>query len=88
MAAKTRGERPDRFEKTIQILADGQVSLQKLIADFAIETQRGFDRVQRRFETTDRRIQRRNKRLDERIDKLVIAIGESIRQPIPATQQR
>ena len=44
MAAKTHGERIDRLEKVIQILAEDQVSLQKLIADLATEIRLGFDR--------------------------------------------
>ena len=76
VAAKTHGERLDRLEKVIQILAEDQVSLQKLIAELATETRRGFDRVQKQFEQTDRRM----RETDARIDKLVSAIGEFIRQ--------
>jgi methyl-accepting chemotaxis protein len=83
MAAKTHGERLDRLEKVIQILAEDQVSSRKLIADLAAETRRGFDRVQKQFEQTDRRMRQTDERMrqtDERIDKLVVAIGEFIRQ--------
>jgi hypothetical protein len=67
MVAKTHGERIDRLEKVIQILAEDQVSLQKLIAGLATETRRGFDRVRKQFEESDKRA----RRTDERIDKLV-----------------
>ena len=83
MAAGTHGERPDRFEQVIHILAEGQVSLQKIVAELATETRRGFDHVQAQFEETDRRTREtdeRMKRTDERIDKLVLAIGEFIRK--------
>lgn len=76
MAAKTHGERIDRLEKVIQILAEDQVSLQKLIADLATETRLGFDRAQKRFEESDKRA----RRTDDRIDKLVVAMGEFIRR--------
>jgi len=83
MAEKTHGERIDRLEQVIHILAEDQVSLQKLIAELATETRRGFDRVQKQFEETDRRMRETDsqmKRTDERIDKLVSAIGEFIRK--------
>jgi predicted nucleic acid-binding Zn-ribbon protein len=79
MAAKT--ERLDRLEKVIQILAEDQISLQKLIAELATETRRGFDRVQEQFKETDRRM----RETDGRIDKLVSAIGEFIRQRNPGS---
>jgi hypothetical protein len=94
VAAKTHGERIDRLEKVIQILAEDQVSLQKLIADLATETRLGFDRAQKRFEESDKRARRTDKRIDkfigesdkrarrtdDRIDKLVVAMGEFIRR--------
>jgi hypothetical protein len=49
MAARTDGERIDRLEQVVQIIAEGQVSLQKLIAELATETRRGFDRVAQQF---------------------------------------
>jgi len=81
MAAKTHGERLDRLEQIVQILAEDQLSLQKLIADLATETRRGFDQVNEQFKETDRRMRETDERLrqtDERIDKLVIAIGQLI----------
>ena len=80
MAARTIGPRVDRLEQVVQIIAEGQVSLQKLIADLARETDKRFDRVAKQFEETNRRMHEMDKKTDERIDKLVIAIGEFIRR--------
>ncbi len=83
MAGKPIGQRVDRLEQVVQIIADDQVSLQKLIAELARETRKGFDRVAKQFEVSDRRMREMEKKTsqtDERIDKLVIAIGEFIRQ--------
>ena len=83
MAAGTHGQRLDRLERVVQVLAEDQLSLQKLIAELARETRRGFDRVARQFAETDRRMRETDERMrqtDERIDKLVLAIGELIRQ--------
>lgn len=66
----------DRLERVVQIIAEDQVSLQKLIAGLATETRRGFDRVAKQFAETDKRF----RQTDERIDKLVVAIGEFIRR--------
>ncbi|HXB74452.1 MAG TPA: hypothetical protein VNY05_39825 [Candidatus Acidoferrales bacterium] len=38
MANKTPEERLDRIERVVQVIAEDQVSLQKLIAEFATET--------------------------------------------------
>jgi methyl-accepting chemotaxis protein len=81
MAEKTRGERIDRLEQIVQILAEDQISLQKLVADLATETRRGFDQVNEQFKETDRRMRETDERMrqtDERIDKLVVALGEFI----------
>ena len=56
MATKSIPERMDRLEKVVQILAEDQVSLQKLIANLATETDRGFALVAVRSAETDRRI--------------------------------
>jgi methyl-accepting chemotaxis protein len=84
VASKTHGGRIDRLEQVVQILAEGQVSVEKLIAELATETRRGFDEVNEQFKKTDRHMQEtdrrmretdeRMKRTDERIDKLVVAI--------------
>jgi methyl-accepting chemotaxis protein len=81
MAEKTHGERIDRLEQVIQIIAEDQLSLQKLIADLATETRRGFDQVKEQFKETDRHMRETDERMrqtDARIDKLVVAIGEFI----------
>ena len=94
MAEKIHGEGIDRLEQVIHILAEDQVSLQKLIAELAKETRIGFDRVQKQFEEADKRMTRTDERIDrlfleadkrmtktdEHIDKLVSAIGEFIRK--------
>ncbi len=80
MKGKTLGQRVDRLEQVVQIIAEDQVSLQKLIAQLATETRRGFDRVAKQFVETDKRIDERFRQTDERIDKLVVAIGEFIRR--------
>ena len=54
----------------VQIIAEDQVSLQKLIADLATETRKGFDRVAKQFEETDRRMRETDERMrqtDERM---------------------
>ena len=106
MPAKTHGERLDRLEQVVGILAEDQVSLQRLVAELATETRRGFDQVAARFEAatkrmdedqarteerfreTDERMRemarqnsQRSRELDDRVDKLVLAIGELIRNP-------
>jgi uncharacterized protein YllA (UPF0747 family) len=88
MAERTHGERIDRLEQIVQILAEDQISLQKLIADLATETRRGFEQVseqfkeiKEQFKETDRRMRETDERMrqtDERIDKLVVALGEFI----------
>ena len=83
MAKKTVGQRVDRLEQVVQLIAEDQISLQKLIADLARETRKGFDRVAKQFEETDKRMRETDQRMrgtDERIEKLVIAMGEFIRQ--------
>jgi ABC-type transporter Mla subunit MlaD len=99
MPAKTHGERLDRLEQVVGILAEDQVSLQRLIAELATETRRGFDQVAARFDAATKRMDedqarteerfremahqnaQRSRELDDRVDKLVLAIGELIRNP-------
>jgi hypothetical protein len=76
VAKRTVEQRVDRLEQVVQIIAEDQMSLQKLIAELATETRKGFDRVAKQFEETDKR----GRQIDERIDKLVSAMGEFIRQ--------
>jgi methyl-accepting chemotaxis protein len=83
MPARTDGARIDRLEQIVQILAEDQVSLQKLLAELATETRRGLDQVSEQMRETDRRMRETDQRFrqtDERIDKLVSAIGECVRR--------
>jgi hypothetical protein len=59
-------QRLDRLEAVVQVIAEDQVSLQKLIGQLATETRNGFDQVARQFAETDRRIQELNERTDRR----------------------
>jgi predicted nucleic acid-binding Zn-ribbon protein len=92
MASKTDGERIDRLEQVMQILAEDQVSLRELVAELATETRRGFDQVREQFAETDRHMRETDAHLretealmresgrqtDERISNLVSAIGNPI----------
>ncbi len=92
MTSRTHGERINILEQVVQILAEGQLSAEKAIAELATATRRGFDLVKQQFEAsvkeaderarqTDERMRQADERArqtDERIDKLVIAIGEFI----------
>lgn len=83
MASRTHGERIDRLEKVVQILAEDQVSLQKLIGDLATETRRGFDRVQQHFEAMTNEADRRSREIDERMrqtDERMQQTDERLRQ--------
>jgi len=79
MPSKTHGERIDRLEQVVEILAEDQLSLHKLIAELATETRRGFDRVAEQFTETDRgmrELQERMRETDERLRQT----GEHLRQ--------
>ena len=70
MAANTHGERIDRLEQVVQVIAEDELALQKLIAELATETRRGFDRVAEQFAETDRRMRETDQRMrqtDERM---------------------
>jgi hypothetical protein len=76
-------ERFDRLEKVVQILAEDQATLQKVFTEFVTETRRGFDQVAEQMRETDRKMRETDRKMretDERLDKLVLAIGELIRQ--------
>jgi septal ring factor EnvC (AmiA/AmiB activator) len=80
VARKAVGQRVDRLEQVVQLIAEDQLSLQKLIADLATETRKGFDRVAKQFAETDKRMRETDQRMrgtDERIDKLVVAKRET-----------
>jgi phage tail tape-measure protein len=94
MAAQTDGERLDRLEQVVRFIAEDRISLQKIVADLATETRRGFEQVAAQFAETDRRMRETDERMrrtdeqmrrtDQRIDQLVLAIGELIRRQNPA----
>ena len=65
MDTKSVPERMDRLERVVQILAEDQVSLQKLIANLATETDKGFALVAARSAETDRRIAETDRRIAE-----------------------
>src|SRR5712691_9918421 len=70
MAVRTNGHRLDRLERVVQILAEDQLSLQKLIAKLATETRRGFDRVAKQFEETDKRMRQTDDRMRQTDDRM------------------
>jgi hypothetical protein len=45
MAAKTHGDRLDRLEQIVQVIAEDQLALKKLIVKLGSETRRDFDRL-------------------------------------------
>ena len=75
MAAKSQSERLDRLEQVIQIIAEDHVDMreqtqevQKLIADLATQTARGFELLVAQTAETDRRIlenEKRTRKMDE-----------------------
>ena len=77
MAARTDGDRLDRLEQVVQILAEDQISLQKIVADLATETRRGFDRVAAQFAETDRRIKELSEATDRRFQETGRRMQES-----------
>jgi chromosome segregation ATPase len=54
----TSDERIDRLEQVVQVIAEDQLGLQKLVAQLATETRKGFDRVAEQFMAADRRMTR------------------------------
>jgi len=79
MAGKTLGPRVDRLERVVQVIAEDQISLQKLIADLATETRKGFDRVAKQFTETDKRFAETDKRFAE-TDRRMRDTDERLRQ--------
>jgi methyl-accepting chemotaxis protein len=70
MPAKTHGERLDRLEEVVGILAESHISLEKVVAELATETRRGFDQVAAQFEVIGKRMVETDERMretDERI---------------------
>ena len=90
MPALSDSERFGRLEQVVLVLAEGQVSLETIVADLATSMRLGFDQVaaQQRLTTehmrqTDERMRQTDERFrqtDERIDKLVVAIGQLIQR--------
>jgi methyl-accepting chemotaxis protein len=70
MAGRSSEERIDRLEQVVQVIAEDQLSLQKLIAELATETRRGFDRVAQQFEETDRRMRQTDERMRQTDDRM------------------
>jgi ElaB/YqjD/DUF883 family membrane-anchored ribosome-binding protein len=66
VASETPDERIDRFEQLLQLLAEGRLSAEKLIADLGTETRRGFDLVKRQFEASVQEADERMRQTDER----------------------
>jgi uncharacterized protein YukE len=83
VASKTPDERIDRLEQIVQILAEGQLSVEKLIADLAIETRHGFDLVKQQFEASVQEADKRLRQTDERMrqtDERMRQTDERLRQ--------
>jgi len=76
---RTDGERLDRREQIVQILAEDQVSLQNLIGELATETRRGFDRVQTQFEEVAKHMRETDERMRE-TDERMRQTDERMRQ--------
>lgn len=66
MPAKTHGDRLDRLEQIVEVLAEGQVSLEKLVAELATETRRGFDQIAAQSREWSRQQAERSREIDER----------------------
>lgn len=66
MPAKAHGERLDRLERIVAILAERQADLEKIVADLATETRRGFDQIAVQFRETSREAAERSREIDQR----------------------
>ena len=53
MAVQSPDEFFDLWNPVVEMIAEGQLSLQKLIAELATETRRGFDQAAGQFCETD-----------------------------------
>ena len=76
MAGLTSEERIDRLEKVVNIMAEGHVELEKIVADLAGSTSKAFDLVAKRQDETARQMQE----TDRRIQNLVSAMGGFLRR--------
>jgi methyl-accepting chemotaxis protein len=79
MPARTHGERLDRLDQIVEILAERQADLEKIVADLATETRRGFDQIAVKFRETDERFRETDKRFRE-TDERFRETAEQMRQ--------
>lgn len=61
----THAERIDRLERVVQLIAEDQFSLQKIVADLATETRRAFDHLAEQGAETDRRMRETDEHMRE-----------------------
>jgi len=55
----------DRLEQVVTVLAESHLSLEKVVADLATETRRGFDQVAAQFEVIGKRMDETDRRFRE-----------------------
>ena len=79
MAAKTPEDRLDRLEAIVQIIAEDQISLQKIVADLATETRKHTDLVAQRFDENERRTTRMEEQM-RRTDEQMRRTDEQMRR--------
>ena len=65
MPELSHSERLDRLEQVVHILAEDQVSLQKLVVSLATETRKAFDKVAEMSAETERQMRETEKRMRE-----------------------
>ena len=80
MATRSHEERPDRLERIVQVIAEDQLSLQKIVADLATETRRAFDQVGAQFAETDRRFAAERAETDRRVAAERAGVDQRTRQ--------
>jgi methyl-accepting chemotaxis protein len=79
MAEFTDSERIDRLERVVHVIAEGQVNLEKLVADLATSTRVAFEQVAEQFRETDRRMAETDRRMAE-TDRRMRETDERFRQ--------
>jgi len=94
---KNPGERLDRLERVVEVIAEdqlsqkNQISLQKTIAQLATETRRGFERVTAQFRETDRRMRKTDehiRRTDQRLKEYMRKSDERLKKTEAHLDQR
>jgi DNA anti-recombination protein RmuC len=70
MPAKTHGERLDRLDEVVGILAESHLSLENLVAELATETRRGFDQVAAQFVAATKRMDENEARTQARFQEM------------------